>query len=775
LFGDDDDQASVDGGAGDTCMSNSDCSGVYICAGGYCQLEGSGGIGAPCWANRDCGTDLFCSPMAICAPAGGGGVGDPCATGAECTKDLVCVNYGFTGSCEEAGTGDVGASCTDASDCIAGLVCGPDGICKGSQEAYPPFTGVDCPDDAGAFRIYFEVPRPGNPPADFFRLPFPSDARVSASGALNMDDFPRPGLSALGVDLVSLYVDALVEDFNGFSSVGAVTFRFSGELDFGTIGENAENMHFINVTPGSEDYGNDRSRSYSYTDAKGLYACQHQLVVGNRPYQPLLPGETYAVYVTTSVRSMTGETPVQDTDMAAMLSGARPTGDDALANAWDKHQYFRDYLAAESIAPATIAGVAVFTVQDTTGPVEALATAVEGTPLPELKNLTLCDGVATSPCDDGDSRTCGSVNDDYYEIHGRYTVPIYQEGTTPYATPADGGKISFPGGVPTQHGTADVCFAITIPKGATMPANGWPLVIYAHGTGGSFKGAITNGVAAALANASQPTAVFAYDGVVHGERRAGNPRDEDSLMFNIINPAAARDNNLQGGVDVLQALRLGEIAAVNVSGVASFSFDAANIYYFGHSQGSNVGVPAIAVSDRAKGAIFSGAGAYLTSGILNKTSPVDAKAGLEFLIGEEITESHPLMTIWQTYFDRADTVNFAPLILSRPPAGLSAKHVFMSWGKGDTYSPNLNIMVRTLGIPIADPTVVQSIQGVSTASRPISENRATLDGLRTAACFQYDPDGAYDGHFVSTRNASAVTDWTSFVTSAIASGVPTVP
>jgi hypothetical protein len=269
--------------------------------------------------------------------------------------------------------------------------------------------------------------------------------------------------------------------------------------------------------------------------------------------------------------------------------------------------------------------------------------------------------------------------------------------------------------------------------------------------------------------------VFSYDGVVHGERRNGDPRDPDSLMFNVINPAAARDNNLQGAVDVLQALRLGDIAAFDVTGVGSISFDASNIYYFGHSQGSNVGVPAIAVSDRASAAIFSGAGAYLTSGILNKTSPVDAQSGLELLLGEEITESHPLMTIWQTYFDRADTVNFAPLILTRPPSGVTAKHVFMSWGRGDTYSPNLNPMVRTLGIPVADPSVVQSIDGVSTLSRPISANRTTDDGQRTAACFQYDPSGAYDGHFVATRDAGAVADWLSFITSAISSGTPTVP
>ncbi len=376
-FGGGSNSSRPDGGVGDMCISNTDCGAAFICAGGTCQLEGSVGLGGACSANRDCSTDLFCTAAGVCGPAGVGDVGDPCATGAECKKDLVCVAYGFGGTCQEGGSADVGESCTASTDCLAGLACAPDNTCKGPSVAYPPFTGAECQPAEGNFRIYFEVPRPGTPPADFFRLPFPNDARVAADGTLQMDDFPRPGPGLLGIDLVNLYVDALVADFDGFSSEGAVTFRFAGQLDFNSIGSGAENMHYIDITPSTPEFGSDRSRQFSYTTGRGLYVCPDAFTVGNDAHQPLLPNHTYAVYFTTGIRSAGNEAPVQDADFAAMLSGSRPTGDDALATAWDKYQPFRDFLAAKSIDPASIAGATVFTVQDTVGHLEALRDAVE--------------------------------------------------------------------------------------------------------------------------------------------------------------------------------------------------------------------------------------------------------------------------------------------------------------------------------------------------------------------------------------------------------------
>ncbi len=763
-----------DGGLGGACTISDDCSSAFNCAGGTCQVSGSVGLGGACYATRDCDNETFCSPQGICAPTGSGPEGTECATAAECERGLVCEVFGFGGQCAVAGSSDLGGACAGNGDCIAGLACGPDDTCGHPTVVYPPFTGVECAEDEASFRTYFEVPRAGAAIPDFYRLPFPNDARVSAAGELNMSDFPRPGQSALGVDIVDLYVEALVEDFNGFSGVASVLMRFSKELEFDSV--DTDSLHYIDVTPGEPEFGSDRARSWGYSTGRRIYNCQHLLTVASQPHEPLLPGHTYAVYLTTAIRAKDGGSTVRDPDLIAVLGATRP-GDADLGHAWDAYTPFRDYLADGSvnIDPATIASAAVFTVQDTTGRMERLAQAVEASAAPVLKDLTLCDGTNTSPCEDSTGRgACSSPNNDFHEIHGRYSVPVYQAGTPPYETPADGGGIVEVGGVPQQVSSVDVCFALTIPK-TTMPGGGWPLSVYAHGTGGSFTGAVQSGVATTLATASTPIAMFSFDGVVHGERRGASTRESDSLMFNVINPRAARDNNLQGAVDVVQALRIPGIGAQTLPGAGSTSFDATSVFYMGHSQGSNVGVPAIATTDLASAAVFSGAGAFLTQGILTKTSPVNAKASLEFLIGEDLGTSHPVMVIWQTFFDSSDTLHYGPLLIKRPPGALASKNIYMSWSDSDTFSPEatLNSMARSIGLPVADPLIKDISSGLTT--RPVSANLAGGDGVnRTAALYQYAPDG-FDGHFVALRNAQAVSDWINFLTSAVGGAAPTVP
>jgi len=779
LFEDDDPAGqTADGGVGQLCTNHDGCGDPLRCAGGFCQAPGSVPTSGPCSANVDCNADDFCRADGICAPAGSGGEGDACGTGGECSKDLTCVVAGFSGVCAAAGSVDLDEACAQTSDCIAGLVCGPNDTCLNPSVAYPPFTGIECTQDTGAFRVFFEVPTTADQGTEFFRLPFPNDIRVRANGTLDMRSFPRPGPSALGIDLVGTYVDALEDAFddgtiNGFSATAPITFRTNSQLDFSSLETGkggSPAIHYMDIT--NPAAATDRNRTFSYTTARGLYRCDHVITLRNSSHEPLLPGHTYAAYITTDIRSTSGETPVQDGDFAVLLGSSAP-GDADMAHAWSQYQPFRDFLTAEAINPNTIAAAAVFTVADTTGRMERLATAVDATAVPVLKDLTLCDTGVTSPCDDGESRVCGPASADFHEVQGRFTVPIYQQGTPPYANPGDGGDILEVGGVPVQTGTEDVCFVMTIPK-TVAPPGGFPSLIYAHGTGGSFRGFVTNGTARTLATMSNPTVGISFDGVVHGERRRGNPRDSDSLMFNVINPPAARDNPLQGGVDVLQALRIGHLGSVTLPTVGAVSLDAGEVYYIGHSQGSNVGIPAISVSNYTNAPIFSGAGSFLTLGILSKTSPVNAKAALEFLLGEQLGISHPVMIMWQWYFDAADPVNYGPLLVRTPPAGINRKHVFMSWGQGDTFSPEstMQVTARAVGLPAVQPIVEDIASG--TVSRPVTLNASAGGENRTAACFQYVPTD-YDGHFVLTRDGQATQDWTAFVNSSISTGTPVVP
>jgi len=775
LFGGSKKQSNPDGGQGDVCTLNDQCSSGFICAGGHCALEGSVGLGGSCSATRDCSTGLYCSEVGVCSPAGGGQAGDSCSTGADCAKGLDCILSGFSGTCESPGTGDLGASCQQTTDCIAGLVCGTDGLCDPITTAYPPFAGVNCGANETPFRVYWQVPRPTARLADFYRLPFPNDARINDDGTLDLSDFPRPGKSILGVDLVDLYATSLQEDFDGFSTIAPVTFRFSSELDFASLGMNGANIHYVDITdPQDSSFGADRGRNYSYDSGAHKFVCQNALVVGNSANDPLAPGHTYAVYMTTQIQSKGGEAPSIDPDLTAVLGPNQPS-DPILAKVWTRYANFRTYLSMNAIPATSIAGATVLTTEDASAKAEKLAAAVTGGALPQLTDLTLCDGQTTSPCDGDGDRHCGDSSGSFWEIQGRFTEPNFQGGTLPYETPADGGAIQWDaGGDPVAQGTSSVCFALTIPK-STMPGGGWPLVVHAHGTGGSFKDAINSGIADKLATASTPMATLTYDGVGHGERRGSSTRTPDSLVFNVINPRAARDNHRQGWVDVLQALRIAQVSPFSVTGVTgSIQFDPGKTYFFGHSQGSNVGIPGVAVSPDAVAAIFSGAGSNLTKGILTKTSPVNAKAGLELLLGDTLGGGEPVMVLWQTFFDGIDPINFDRLVMTAPPPGVPSKDVFMTWSATDTFSPKdtLTATAQVMGLMQAAPSI-ESIAPIDT--RPVTNDRTGGDGMaRTAAVFQYDATG-YDGHFVSTQNPNAVTDWVAFLTSLAATGTPNVP
>jgi hypothetical protein len=208
-------------------------------------------------------------------------------------------------------------------------------------------------------------------------------------------------------------------------------------------------------------------------------------------------------------------------------------------------------------------------------------------------------------------------------------------------------------------------------------------------------------------------------------------------------------------------------------------FDPGSVAFFGHSQGSTSGEIALAWSGAAPAAVFSGAGSFLTASLLDKTMPVNISAGMSFLIGEALDAEHPVMTIFQSFFDRSDPLNYNALIVSRPPAPIPSKHVYMSWGKGDTYTPRstLEANLRSLGIPLAGTEVEDPhIDATLKIGRPVTANKPGGDNvMRTAAGFQYEPTGQSDGHFVATQNATAVADWAAFLQSYLATGTPVIP
>jgi hypothetical protein len=758
------------------CTRVSDCPSGTVCSQRACVVAGSRAIGQPCSASRDCVGGSYCSVLnQRCVAEGTGRIGDGCVDDGGCASGLRCSYAGFTGSCAPSGTVDLLEPCTRQTDCLAGLFCGFTNECTVYADAFPRFAGVSCVEDTGPFHGYFEVPRSSPPElADFYRLPYPNDIRVSGGAAktLDLSDFPRPGLTPLGVDVVKLYIDALVTDFQGFSTVAPVSFRFSAPIDFDHLQANAlGNLRFVDLSNGAElGFG------YGWTTDRSRYSCPNFLTVSPAfSSVPLQGGRTYAVLLgAAAVRSASGAEAQQDPDLAAVLAGSRPSGDEALGRAWDAYAPLRSYLTGAGISPATVVNAAVFTTADVTVPMQRVATAVAAQPAPVLTDLHQCGSGGTDACDDGsDARRCGAEDPDFVEIHGKIRMPIFQTGTAPYERPDDGGGLNEMGAAVAKVRDEEVCFALTLPRGEA-PGAGWPLVVHSHGTGGSFRSFIADGVAKTMATASPKAAVVSFDNVGHGLRRGASTRSPEELVFNVLNPRAARDNFAHGAADILTALRLPAAAAPPGWAGPALRL-AAGPVVFGHSQGATHASLALPFTDEARAAVLSGAGAGLGASLLNKTSPVSVSDGLTFLIGERLDNSHPMIVMWQNYFDRADPMNFNRHIIERPLGGRAPKHVFMSWGTGDTFSPEPTLFnnAHSLGVPPLMP--VLRGDGLSApVARPARENLEAAGQRVTAVVSQYAPSG-YDGHFVAQRNSDAVRDWTAFVTSFFTSGVPQIP
>ena len=502
-------------GLGDPCTPDAPCHAGLVCRrAGTRRPAGATAEGEPCTYTEDCEDGLACLwerdergvPQAVCRPAGAAGEGEFCASTADCERGLVCATEGFGGRCTApASDGDLGFPCDTLVDCAAGLVCGTDGTCvlaiaTGGGPGFRLWGGVSCAtrDAANPTRFYFEVPRgPLASGHDFFRLPWPNDARRTADGHLDLTDFPHPATAGLPVDVLDRFLRAAEAELTGFGTNGAIFFRSSNGIDWSTLtgGGDDPTIYFVDLTPPASP-GDPHGRlgfGWAASTGGGRYLCPDWLAVRPPSGVPLLPSRSYAVVITSGVVDGDGEAMARDPDFEAVLASARPTSDPELGRAWDAYAPFRAFLANESIDPATILVAAAFTTQDVPATLDAVRRTVEGMPAPAATDVVRCSASVTSPCDDGLTGTehvrgCFGEDPAYAELQGRFRTPIFQEGTRPYAAPADGGGFTWDaGGNPEMHGEEQICFALTVPTGGPMPAEGWPVVLYEHGTGGSYR------------------------------------------------------------------------------------------------------------------------------------------------------------------------------------------------------------------------------------------------------------------------------------------------
>lgn len=774
-------------GIGGECRGDDDCRPGLVCQGDECQPTGETPEGERCTVSIECDDGQCINGQ--CAPAGEGQEGAACETAADCAQGLRCGVVGLSPVCQPEGAGDALSECTTNAECMSSLVC-HEGACQPAPNGLPAIPsrpkGVECEEPTeDRVRAYFEVPgAPNAEEGDFFRLPFPNDVRTDAQGRVDLSGFPTPGPNpVVGVDPLQLYVD-VVDGTEGWGTNPTVVFRFSGEIDFDSFNDGG--VHFLDIT----DPADPRNAGTSYRVYSGdtTYMCANHFTVRRRDGSPLEPGHTYAVWLGVEGLGDNGLEIERSENFEAMLESAVP-GDAALAAAHERFQPFRDYLDQNGEFDADDVLVAsVITVGPVRDPMQALARAVADEPVPSVSDWVLCGSGDPSPCPQAEAeRACGDEEPDYEEYHALVELPVFQEGEAPYVE--TGGAIRTSGPVRSEQ----VCMALTVPTG-DMPAGGWPLVVFGHGTGGSFRSHVGPDVAGTLSNvtglpepeAPEPVvlpadagvdagsgapevlsgpvrfAVLGYDSVVHGPRRGDSAEHPNHLFFNFLNPDSAQGNPLQGAADILSVARMAatlDVSAAQTGGRA-IRVDSDRIVFFGHSQGSIHGNLALPYAPEFKAAVLSGNGVSLMHALLTKTEPENIAAIVPFVLSDTGSDGllaggdhHPALTIVQQHIDPSDGLNFADLV-REPPEGTTPKHVFQTYGLGDRFSPPLTMQIYTRAAGLVEVEADSSADPPDDlqlgAPSPVPHTASyAIDGVEyTTAMRQYGPPADSDGHFV---------------------------
>jgi hypothetical protein len=436
--------------------------------------------------------------------------------------------------------------------------------------------------------------------------------------------------------------------------------------------------------------------------------------------------------VTQRVRSANGDAVVAADELLATLgTGAAPE----LAQARQVYAPLLAYLDEPGgDERADVVSAAVFTTQRATFVAPALRKGVFAAPAPVATNVM---PTTSTPV--------------FSVFVGGYEAPNFQTGTVPYRNPPAGEIKYGADGAAIMARMETMRFAVSVPAGP-VPATGWPIAIYAHGTGGNYGSFINDGTANLLAQ--EGIAVISTDQVLHGPRNPGGSPDVD--FFNFNNVFAARDNALQGFADAWSQLRLAQGLSIT-DGARTHTFDAAKVYFFGHSQGGVTGPGFVAFEPSLTGAVLSGTAGTLYLNLLDKTKPLDIPALVESIVRDDpMDDDNPSLALLQMWIERSDSVNYAPLMVREPPKDaqgtpLQPRNVFQTEGFTDTYSPNIGIeaFATALGGDIVRTPAAKDLLGLTLRGRmirpaPIMGNLAG----KTAVLGQYDQEPGSDGHFV---------------------------
>lgn len=456
--------------------------------------------------------------------------------------------------------------------------------------------------------------------------PWPTDDRL-VDGRLDLSGYPDGD-----VGLLETYVE-LGETLEGWGTNAPVYFPFEVLPEADTLPSPQGSLSvdgglfLVDVDPDSPNRGERVPVQWERVPF-GTMVPHPVLAVAPVFGFPLRPETTYAAVLTTAVAA-------RDDVFADRL------GEDAFDD-------LVDVLDELDVRKRDVAVATVFTTRDTIGELGRMVASARALDVPAMSQ----------------SLTFLEQNAFYRLYEGSLDAPLWQHGEKPYAT--EGGEFRFDAsGAPELAAWESLRLSVTVPRDlSSAPPTGFPIVVYAHGTGGDYLSATGNGTTKSMALAGAVT--LSFDQPLHGSRGTSGTNPE-LHSFNYFNPAAARANFRQGGLDILwlvDALKSQDVTFTTPEG-DTFAIDSERILYVGHSHGGLTGaIAAPWLGDSLRGAVLSGAGGGLAITIVKRKDPLDIAALIKSVLGfgasEEITPLHPIVGTVQMLVEETDPMNYAP-------------------------------------------------------------------------------------------------------------------
>lgn len=618
-------------------------------------------------------------------------------------------------------------------------------------------------------------------PEHYYDLPTPLDSRLDAQGAPDVRGLPSSGNSLVE------QLKAGAADLRGFSTVSVSHFAFDdavagspGEVQHHATGSDAD-VWLVDVDPDSPD----RARRYpliSSVPERDGYVAGPMLSVAPHPGVVLRENTTHAVLVLRRYGDAGGEPLGVPAGLREALRGRGPLA--------ETYAPLVALLPELGVDADDIAAANVFTTGDEVARLRDESELVRARYSPDIVLAGLADG--------------GADHERFCELTGTIELPQFQVGVPPWDE--QGFIERDASGLPVEQRTELVPVVVTVPK-QPMPVGGYPLVVYAHGSGGLSTqvvdrgpvlepgGERTPGLGPSHVLAARGFATVGWAMPLNPERLEG----ADGREYLNINNLAAYPYTWRQSVhdqrliyDALERLSidpalLAQCAGPELpAGESEYRLDASQLYQMGQSAGAQNATLLAPVEPRIAALAPTGSGGYF-SVLVATGSLVGGNAGaVGLLLGTTatLTHLHPALGLLQAVWEPSDPIVFAPRIGKRPLEGMPPRSLYVPVGEGDSFfpAPVFDAMAIAYDNEQAGENIVPSLQvelGVvgrdGFVDYPVANNReSSAGGAFTSVMVQFRGDGLEDPHGVFAQLDEVKYQYSCFFVTHRERGVATV-